>query len=94
MQKSALLMTADASSRMLSTMTPSVSDKISMQSSLINSGVDNVAAIIGLDISITNGCLGRYLQPALVLTVTLCRLGERCLIQKKAQLRNRLPGWL
>lgn len=44
-------MAVDAGFRLVSTMTPSVPDEISMQPSLINTGDDNVAAIIGSDIS-------------------------------------------
>lgn len=55
----------------VSTTTPYVANEISKQPSLINTGVDKGAAIIGSDVSITNGCLGRYLGTALVLTITL-----------------------
>lgn len=79
---------------LVSTITLSVADEISTQPSLINTGVDNVVAITGSDVGITNGPLGRYLQTAMVLTVTLWRLGGRCLIQKMALLGNGLPGLL
>lgn len=75
-------MAVDGDFRLVCPMAPSVEDKISMQPSRIDSGADNVAAITGSDVSIANGCLGRYLRTAPVLTVTLHRLGERCLIQK------------
>lgn len=93
-KKSAVLTAVDAGFTLISTMSPSAADEIYTQPLLISTGVDKGAAIIGSDISITNGCLGRYLRTAPVLTLTLCRLGGRCLIQKMALLRNRLLGLL
>lgn len=54
-----------------------------------NTGVDNVAAIMG---SYVSGCLAPYLRTSPVPTVMLCGLQGRCLIQKMSPHRNRFPG--
>lgn len=63
--------------RSVFTSTPPVAGEIAARPSLLNAGVDNVAAITGSDVGITNGCLGRYLRTAAVVAATLRRAGRK-----------------
>ena len=92
--KTAGLTAQDLGFSLFSALTSAVGFEISMQASFINSGADKVTTIIGSSLRNTNDCRGSYLGTAPTLTVTLRRLGVRCLIQKKTLLSNRLLGLL